>query len=149
MTTTRDTNVLLALWSGGTPLAQTTRVSLARAGSRAALLVSPAVYAELLAAPGLDEALLDSLLREAGIGVDRDLGERVWRLAGRAHRDYAARRRAQRGDTGPQRILTDFIIGAHAVHRGAVLLTFDRDIFRAAFPALTVLAPDDAQGGSR
>ncbi len=143
MTITLDTNVLMALWGGGTPLAQATRVSLERAASRAALFVPPAVYAELLAAPGLDEPLLDALLQEAGIGVDWDLSERVWRMAGLAYRGYAARRRAQRGDLGPRRILTDFIIGAHAVHLGAVLLTFDRDIFRAAFPSLTVLAPND------
>ncbi len=149
MTIALDTNVLAVVLEGEAGLAQRTRVSLERVSQQSALVIAPAIYAELIAAPRRDEATVDAFLREAGIAIDWQLDQDVWRLAGRAYRDYAARRRAQRGDRGPRRILTDFIIGAHAVHLGASLLTFDRDIFRAAFPSLTVLAPDDPRGGSR
>lgn len=37
-------------------------------------------------------------------------------------------------DDGPRRILADFLIGAHALQRGAALLTLDDRVYRAAFP---------------
>jgi predicted nucleic acid-binding protein len=40
----------------------------------------------------------------------------------------------------PRRILTDFLIGAHALVRGFTLLTFDQRLYAAAFPELNILA---------
>lgn len=54
---------------------------------------------------------------------------------------YAERRRAQPPDPGPRRILADFLIGAHALQIGSTLLTLDMRTYRAAFPALSVFAP--------
>jgi predicted nucleic acid-binding protein len=82
---------------------------------------------------------LDPFLSRTGIEVDWVLDEPVWRTAAAAYREYAARRRKQPGDSGPRRILADFVIGAHAVHLASGLLTLDRDLYRTAFPKLKIL----------
>jgi predicted nucleic acid-binding protein len=46
---------------------------------------------------------------------------------------------AQQRDTGPRRILADFLIGAHACERGYRLLTLDDRLYRAAFPDLALV----------
>lgn len=91
-----------------------------------------------MAAPGRTEGFLDSFFRATGINTDWTLNEVVWRSAGRAFQAYAARRR-KRGDPGPRRILADFLIGAHALHGRYRLLTLDDHLYRAVFPALTVV----------
>ena len=48
-------------------------------------------------------------------------------------------RRKQQGDSGPRRILADFVIGAHAMHLASALLTLDRGLYRVAFPKLKIL----------
>ncbi len=57
------------------------------------------VFAKLLAAPGRTEAFVELFFEETGIVIDWQLGEPLWRSAGRAFRAYAERRRKQR-DTG-------------------------------------------------
>ena len=84
---------------------------------------------------------VDAFLDRARIEVDWDLDEETWRVAARAFGNYAERRRTQRGDYGPRRILADFVIGAHASRYASALLTLDRRIYRAAFPDLEVLTP--------
>lgn len=59
------------------------------------------------------------------------------RAAGRAFQAYALRRRSH-GDSGPRRILADFVIGAHALDRDYDLLTMDDRLYRAAFPRLRI-----------
>ncbi len=124
-------------------MANPARNGLQRAARRGRLVIAAPVYAELVAAPGYDAEIIDRLLAQARITVDWELDEATWRLAAQAHRGYAERRRAQRGDPGPRRILADFLIGAHAVRLASALLTFDDRIYQAAFPALAVRNPDD------
>lgn len=81
--------------------------------NRGTLVAAAPVFAELSAAPGCSEKFVGAFFEETGIGVDWELGEQIWRLAGRAFQAYAERRRKQ-GDKGARRILADFIIGAHA-----------------------------------
>jgi predicted nucleic acid-binding protein len=92
-----------------------------------------------MAAPERGEVFLDRFFRDTGILVDWRLDEVVWRAAGRAFRGYASRREKER-PPGPRRILADFLIGAHAFHRGYRLLTISKDerIYRAAFPGLKI-----------
>lgn len=138
MTTAVDSNLLIALWNEDDNLNTLARSALDAALGRGSLVIAAPVFAELLAAPSRTEAFLDSFCKETGIAVDWNLGEAVWRAAGRAFRQYVARRRKQR-DFGPRRILTDFVIGAHAMHNGFRLLTLDDRLYRAAFPRLTFL----------
>ena len=137
MTTAIDTNVIIALWDRDDRVSAAAQSALDAALRRGALIVAAPVFAELLAAPGRDETFLDSFFRDTGITVDWNLDETVWRTAGRAFQKYAARRRRQH-DSGPWRILADFLIGAHAFQRGCSLLTFDDRLYRSAFPDLRV-----------
>ena len=137
MTTAIDTNVVVALWDKDPTLSLAAQTALQAAFNRGSLVVSAPVFAELMAAPGRTESFVSSFLEGTGIAVEWDLGERVWRSAGRAFQDYAERRRKQR-DRGSRRILADFLIGAHAQTRGYRLLTLDERLYQAAFPTLTI-----------
>jgi len=137
MTTTVDTNVIVALWNRDPGISLSAQKALEKAFSRGSLFISAPVFAELVAGPGRSEAFVTSFLDATGIAVDWDLGEVVWRSAGRAFRAYAERRRRRR-EPGPRRILADFLVGAHAQVRGYRLLTLDERLYRAAFPGLTI-----------
>jgi len=138
MTTAVDSNVIIALWDRDEAVSAAAESALDSALRRGALVVAAPVFAELLAAPGRDEAFLDSFFRDTSIRVDWDLDEAIWRAAGHAFRKYATRRR--RGhDPGPRRTLADFLIGAHALRRGCCLLTLDDRLYRWAFPDLSVV----------
>lgn len=138
MTTALDTNVLVGLWDDDKAWSDAARAALDHALSQGPLVLSGAVYAELLACPGRTEDMLDRFLADVAIRVDWDFGEQEWRLAGNAFQAYTKRRRLGRG-TGPRRILADFVIGAHAQFHRYRLLTFDDRHHRAAFPGLRVL----------
>lgn len=138
MTTAIDTNVIVALWDAEETLHHAARVALDKAFNEGALVISGAVHAELLAAPGRTEEFVDGFCEETGIGLEWELGERVWRAAGAAFRSYAARRRKQQGMEA-RRILADFVIGAHAAVNGYRLLTLDAGVYRASFPRLAIV----------
>jgi hypothetical protein len=140
MTTAVDTNVIIALWDDDPKLSGLAQLALDGALARGTIVLSGPVFAELLAAPSRNENFVDSFLRETGLTVEYTLEERIWRAAGRAYRAYAVRRRMER-DSGPRRILADFLIGAHASERGYQLLTLDSGLFEAAFPKLGILSP--------
>ena len=91
-----------------------------------------------MAAPGFTEASLTEFCSATGIVVEWQMTESVWREAGRSFQAYAKRRRRS-GDHYPRRILADFLIGAHALVNGYPLLTMDKSIYRAGFPALKLL----------
>jgi predicted nucleic acid-binding protein len=137
MTTAIDTNVVVALWDRDPTLSLAAQTALEAAFNRGSLVVSAPVFAELIAAPGRTENFVISFLEETGIAVDWELGEAVWRSAGRAFQGYAERRRKQR-DPGSGRILAAFLVGAHAQTRGYRLLTLDERLYKAAFSTLTI-----------
>jgi predicted nucleic acid-binding protein len=139
MKTSVDTNVFAALWKADDALNSMAKRGLDRALDVGELVISAPVYAELVAAPGRSEAIVDAFFRETGVSVDWLIDERIWREAGRAYQLYANARRRRR-EPGRRRVLADFIIGAHAVVRGARLLTFDSRIYRSAFPSLDVIS---------
>lgn len=135
MTTVVDTNVLVALWDRDDALNRAAQGALDAASAHGSLVVPAPVFAELLAFPKRTEAFLRAFFRETNIVVDWDLSERVWKAAGRAFGAYAARRR-RGGESGPRRVLADFLIGAYAEQNGHRLLTPDQGIYRTAFPKL-------------
>jgi len=138
MITAVDTNVLVALWDRDDALNSTAQAALDAAFARGKLVISGAVFAELLALPHRREAFIEEFLGETGIGVDWITDEAVWRVAGRAFQAYANRRRKQKSGE-PRRLLADFLIGAHAFENGFPLLTLDDGIYRAAFPKLRIV----------
>jgi len=130
-----DTNVIVALWDASDALHPVARKALVAASSREPLVISGVVYAELLGAPGRTEEFVDRFCEEAGIAVEWELREKIWRAAGRAFQGYATRRKKQ-GGSEPRRLLADFLIGAHAMVSGYKLLTLDGGLYRWAFPGL-------------
>jgi predicted nucleic acid-binding protein len=138
MTTAIDTNVIVALWDEEDTLHRVARAALDKAFKEGTLVISGAVYAELLAAPGRTEAFIDRFCEETGIAVEWELGEKGWRAAGTAFQAYAARRRKQKRAEA-RRILADFVIGAHALVNGYKLLTLDAGIYQASFPRLGIV----------
>lgn len=137
MITALDTNILVSLWNEDDSLNLAAKAAMPAALEVGSLVIAAPVFSELLASPSKDEAFLDEFLAATGISVDWDLGETIWRIAGRAFLAHAARRRRQRGP-GPRRIVADFLIGAHAFQNGFSLLTLDVQFFRAAFPRLAL-----------
>jgi predicted nucleic acid-binding protein len=137
MTTAIDTNVIVALWNKDDIQNRAAQKALEERQERGGLVICGAVYAELLAAPGRTEVFVDGFCEETGIGVEWELGEKVWRAAGVAFQSYAARRRKQKG-AEPRRILADFLIGAHALVNGYKLLTLDGGMYRASYPRLMI-----------
>jgi predicted nucleic acid-binding protein len=135
MTTTIDTNVLVAFWDKDPEVNRIAQTGLDAAMGRGSLVVAAPVYAELLAFPGRSEKFLDEFFRETGITVDWNLSEGVWRAAGAAFQAYSIRRKRGR-EYGPRRILADFVIGAHALENKFKLLTLDEGVYRTAFPRL-------------
>lgn len=137
MTTAVDTNVVIALWDQDSVLSLAAQTALDAAFHRGTLVAAAPVFAALIAAPGRSETFVSSFFDETGIGVDWELPEQVWRLAGRAFKAYAERRRKQ-PDQGARRILADFVIGAHAAVNGCRLLTLDDRLYRSSFPTLAI-----------
>ena len=133
-----DTNVLVALWDRDDTLNSTAQAALDAAFARGTLVISGAVFAELLAFPGRTESFLNQFLKDTGIAVDWSTDESLWRAAGKSFQKYANPRRKRRAGQ-PRRILADFLIGAHALEKGYSLLTLDEGIYRAAFPKLHIV----------
>jgi len=138
MTTAVDTNVFIALWQKDDALNTLARSAMDAALARGNVVISAPVFAELVAAPTRTETFIDYFLRETSVAIEWDIDEPIWRTAGRAFQSYASRRR-RHGESGPRRILADFLIGAHALRRGYRLLTLDEGLYRSAFPRLTII----------
>ncbi|MGA7833478.1 MAG: type II toxin-antitoxin system VapC family toxin [Terracidiphilus sp.] len=139
MTTSIDSNIIVALWRQDDPLNGIAATMLNQARKQGGLAISAPVYAELMGDPRRTESELNEFLQDTGILIEWTLDERAWREAGRAYQGYVARRRTEAGSY-PRRILTDFLIGAHALVRSHSLLTFDLRLFAAAFPALSIIS---------
>lgn len=129
-----DTNIFSALWSK-----EFSQVNLpgrlSEAKNRGALLISPVVYAEVLAYPRATESFVNTFLADTGIMVDFQIQEEVWLDAGRRFARYAAQRRKS-GSGEPKRLLADFVVGSHALLQADRLMSLDPDRYRQYFPEL-------------
>jgi hypothetical protein len=139
MTTSIDSNIIVALWWNSDSLNRAAAQVLAQARRNGRIIVSAPAFAELAGDPNRNETELNQFFLDTGILIEWEFDEEIWREAGRAYRGYIRRRRSSSG-SAPRRILADFLIGAHALIRGHSLLTLDRRLYSAAFPRLRIIS---------
>ena len=133
MITAVDTSVLLDFLGPASAWSERSLAALREAYNRGGLCVAAAVVAEL--APHFpDLAALEEFLEDFGVQLAADTPEVAWR-AGQAWTAY----RRQGG--GRERVLTDFLIAAHALVHADALLTRDRGFYRSHFAGLKIIEP--------
>jgi predicted nucleic acid-binding protein len=137
MRTALDTNVLSGLLSKDPNTADIV-VSLGRCRQQGTILISPVVYAELLAYPNATEVFLQRFLGITGIEVSYTVDRAVWDESGRRFARYAQQRRKSSKDS-PRRLLADFLVGSHALAISDQLMTFDQKFYKQYFPELRLL----------
>jgi hypothetical protein len=132
MITAIDTNILLDIFLPDKKFAPKSAKLLKLAYDEGALVICDIVYAELV--PQFEERQkLDDTLRKINVSLsstDADIaflaGER-WNL----YRKSGGIRK---------RIITDFLIGAHALNKAERFITRDRGFYKSYFPELQILS---------
>ena len=128
MITAVDTSVLLDVFLPDETHGPQSRELLKSSYDRGAILVCDVVYAELVPAFG-SRAVLDEALRE----INATLSPIDASIAYEAGLRWSRYRRAG----GPRgRIISDFLIGAHAAANANTFLTRDRGFYATYFPEL-------------
>lgn len=131
--TSVDTNVILAALSVPEVHHELARELLERA-DESRLVLSPVVYAELMASSQRD--VLKLFLERSSLEVLWEMPPVVWERAGVAFGDYA---RVRRGGRLPRRLIADFLIAAHAEYYDLTVLTFDDTVYQAVFPKVRLI----------
>lgn len=134
MATLVDTNVLIDVAVRDPVWSKWSRSNLGQAFSDGPVLINQIIYSEFsLRYESIDEVdrvLPDDEFRREGL---------PWEAAFAASKAFALYRRSG----GPrEKVLPDFLIGAHAAIRGHTLLTRDPAGYRSYFPNLEIIAPD-------
>jgi predicted nucleic acid-binding protein len=129
-----DSSVLLDVLAADERFGERSREALRQAYDAGALLACDVVLAEVRAQFVNDEAFDDGL---AAIGLSYDpLQRETAKLAGRLWRE------SRRAASAPRdRLVADFLVGAHGLLQADALLTRDRGFYRRWFRGLRVLDP--------
>ena len=128
MITSVDTSVLLDVFVSDAPHQSQSQEWLTSAYDRGAILVCDLVYAELVPAFG-DRSSLNRALREINATISPIDTDTAYEAGSRWSRYRQA--------GGPRvRIISDFLIGAHAVARADAFPTRDRGFYETYFPEL-------------
>ncbi|HET7264767.1 MAG TPA: type II toxin-antitoxin system VapC family toxin [bacterium] len=149
MTVAVDSNVLFDLLLDDPEHADASRTALLSAARSGPVVICPVVYAELTAhfahAGDLDRFLGDAGVQMTGFEPESLVS------AGDAWKRYRRRAKEQPRDRCPhcrraivprRRVITDFLIGGHAMVQASRLLTRDRGYYRTYFPRLAVVDPE-------
>lgn len=133
-----DSNVLIDVLEDVPDWVDWSSAALADAATESTLTINSVVVGELAAGYESLGALL-AQIEELGILVE-PLGNEPAFVAGRR---FATYRRSGRDRSA---ILSDFLIGAHALALGMPLLTRDTRIYRKHFPDLELITPGTDDG---
>ena len=133
MITAIDTNVLLDIFTGDPRFGPASRNMLRRCLAEGAVIACEVVCAETVAAFSDAQSAMEAmgLLEIAFAAIE----EAHAAAAGIAWREY------RRSGGTRNRVVADFLIGAHAVGRADRLLTRDRGFYRSYFADLQVIDP--------
>jgi predicted nucleic acid-binding protein len=130
MITFVDTNVLLDVFLPDPKWGQKSKISLEHAFKQGSLIINEIIYSEL--APQFSsKALLDNTLKTLSIrivSIDLDTAYR----AGHIWKEY------RKSGGKRRRILSDFLIGAHAEKQAEQLLTRDRGFYKKYFSNIPI-----------
>jgi hypothetical protein len=141
MITAIDTNVLLDILAPDPEYFERSVQTLEEAAQAGSLVVCDLVYAELCV-HFQHQAECDQFLQQSDIRVEPLTNEASF-LASRLWRSYRKRGGKQ------TRILTDFLVGAHAQVQASQLFTRDRGFYRDMFRSLSLVDPTDPNRGPR
>ncbi len=133
MITAIDTSVLLDVFTDDPLFCDRSLDAIRRSLAEGPLLACDVVWAEVIAAFP-DPAAADAALSRLPVtfsGLSQAAATKVG-IAWRAYRQAGGPR---------ERLMTDFVVGAHALEHADRLLTRDRGFQRAAFAGLTIIDP--------
>lgn len=133
MITAVDTNVLIDILTSDPEFRDDSLFALRRCLAEGTVVACDVVWAEVVAAFP-DEHAAGTALRGFPVAFE-PIGVTAASRAGAAWRAYR-----NRGGTR-ERLVTDFLVGAHALEHADRLLTRERGFHRAAFARLTILDP--------
>lgn len=138
MITAVDTNVLLDVFTDDPTFGVRSLAALRACLAEGPIIACDVVWAELSAAfPDLDAAL--RALEVIPVAFE-PLGRVAAARAGRAWRAY------RQAGGSRERVIADFLVGAHAAEHADRLLTRDRGFHRQAFGGLAIVDPSAAVG---
>ena len=136
MITAVDTSVLLDVFGGDAQHGPASAAALRTCLKQGKLIACDVVWAEVIAFFASADSGGDVMNR---LGVEfSSLEHKAALTAGEIWREYRARGGKR------QRVVADFLIGAHAMIQADRLLSHDRGFYRAYFKKLNVLGPGGA-----
>ncbi len=131
MITAVDTNILLDVFLPDEKFASDSSKLLKLAYDEGALIICAIVYAELV--PQFEgRSILDSTLATINVTLS-PVDTEVTFLAGEKWKAY------RRSGGKRERIITDFLIGAHALIKAERFLSRDRGFYKSYFPELPLV----------
>ncbi|MBI2915231.1 MAG: PIN domain-containing protein [Elusimicrobia bacterium] len=134
MITAVDTNILLDIFLPDPLFSKDSLAKLKKCETEGSLIICDLVYAELASAFS-GKNLLSMVLKEANIQLRPSNEEALWNAA----EIWKGWLKTKKGKKRGERILPDFIIGAHAALFSDQFLTRDRGFYRTCFKNLNIV----------